>query len=73
MLRAGCRRPIHDHRHHHPLASGTTNLTQNITAGTYLGAQLCALCHSGGLVAANTYTRGRTRCTRKPSRRPSTA
>lgn len=36
--------------------SGTTNLTTKITAGTYLGAQTCALCHSGGLVAGNTYT-----------------
>jgi hypothetical protein len=36
--------------------SGTTNLTQVITAGTYMGAQVCALCHSGGLVAENVYT-----------------
>lgn len=36
--------------------SGSTNLTQTITAGTYLGANTCALCHSGGLIASNTYT-----------------
>ena len=36
--------------------SGTTNLTQKITAGTYLGAQTCALCHSGGVIAENKYT-----------------
>ena len=35
--------------------SGTTNLTQNITAGTYLGADTCALCHSGGVVAEDKY------------------
>lgn len=38
------------------LGTGSTNLTKTITAGTYLGAQTCALCHSGGLVASNTYT-----------------
>jgi hypothetical protein len=31
--------------------SGTTNLTLNLTAGTYVGVNTCALCHSGGLVA----------------------
>jgi hypothetical protein len=35
--------------------SGNTNLTLNLTAGTYVGAQTCALCHSGGVVAENTY------------------
>lgn len=35
--------------------SGSTNLTLVITAGTYLGANTCALCHSGGLVASNTF------------------
>lgn len=35
-------------------SSGSTNLTQNITAGTYVGVNTCALCHSGGLVAPNT-------------------
>ena len=35
--------------------SGNTNLTMNLTAGTYVGAQTCALCHSGGVVAENTY------------------
>lgn len=36
--------------------SGSTNLTLVITAGTYLGANTCALCHSGGLVASNTFS-----------------
>jgi len=36
--------------------SGTTNIVKNITAGTYLGANTCALCHSGGVVADNKYT-----------------
>lgn len=36
--------------------SGTTNLTQNISGGTYLGVQVCAFCHSGGVVAENVYT-----------------
>jgi len=35
--------------------SGQTNLTQRITAGTYLGAYTCSLCHSGGAVAENVY------------------
>ncbi len=30
--------------------SGSTNITLNITAGTYVGAQTCAACHSGGFV-----------------------
>jgi hypothetical protein len=30
--------------------SGSTNLTQVITAGTYLGVRTCALCHSGGVL-----------------------
>lgn len=34
-------------------SSGSTNLTQNITAGTYMGVNTCALCHSGGLIAKN--------------------
>jgi mono/diheme cytochrome c family protein len=38
------------------LGSGSTNLSRTITAGTYLGAATCALCHSGGLIASNTYT-----------------
>lgn len=37
------------------VGSGTTNLSQKITAGTYLGASTCALCHSGGLFADNIY------------------
>ncbi len=32
-------------------SSGTTNLTATITAGSYMGVNTCALCHSGGLVA----------------------
>jgi hypothetical protein len=35
------------------LSYGTTNVTQTITAGTYLGVNTCALCHSGGIVAAD--------------------
>lgn len=31
--------------------SGTNVLTQNITAGTYMGINTCSLCHSGGVVA----------------------
>ena len=34
--------------------TGSTNLTQNITAGKYMGVNTCALCHSGG-TAPNTY------------------
>jgi len=34
--------------------SGRTNLTQNITAGKYMGVDTCALCHSGG-TAPNMY------------------
>src|ERR1035441_4159482 len=30
---------------------GTTNVTQTITAATYMGVNTCALCHSGGVVA----------------------
>lgn len=36
--------------------SGTTNITINITAGTYVGVQTCELCHSGGKVAEDEYT-----------------
>jgi hypothetical protein len=36
--------------------SGSTTITQAITAGTYIGAQTCALCHSGGAIAVNEYT-----------------
>lgn len=35
---------------------GTTNLTFTITAGTYMGVNTCALCHSGGIVADNMFT-----------------
>jgi hypothetical protein len=34
---------------------GSTNITRTITAATYMGAQTCALCHSGGIVAPNIY------------------
>ena len=37
-------------------SSGTTNVTQAITASTYLGINTCALCHSGGVMASNTVT-----------------
>ena len=33
--------------------SGTTNVTQVITAGTFAGIQTCTFCHSGGLSAPN--------------------
>lgn len=32
-------------------SEGTTNVTLNVTAGTYVGVNTCALCHSGGLIA----------------------
>jgi len=32
---------------------GSTNITQTITAGTYMGLSTCALCHSGGEIAEN--------------------
>ncbi|MCU0782988.1 MAG: hypothetical protein MUF81_02870 [Verrucomicrobia bacterium] len=35
--------------------AGITNLTQTITAATYVGINTCALCHSGGLLAQNIY------------------
>ncbi|HUZ05893.1 MAG TPA: cytochrome c3 family protein, partial [Candidatus Paceibacterota bacterium] len=34
-------------------SEGTTNLTLTITAGTYMGINTCALCHSGGQIAEN--------------------
>jgi hypothetical protein len=38
-------------------SSGNTNLTQRITASSYLGVNAsCVLCHSGGLIAPNRYT-----------------
>ncbi len=38
-------------------ASGSTNLTQKITASKYLGVNAsCVLCHSGGIIAPNRYT-----------------
>jgi hypothetical protein len=33
------------------VSEGTTNLALTVTAGTYLGVNTCALCHSGGKVA----------------------
>ena len=35
--------------------SGTTNLAQNISAGVYLGIQVCEFCHSGSVAAPNVY------------------
>jgi hypothetical protein len=32
-------------------SEGTTNLTLTLTAGTYMGVDTCALCHSGGEIA----------------------
>jgi len=38
-------------------SSGNTNLTQRITASSYLGVNAsCVLCHSGGIIAQNRYT-----------------
>jgi len=37
-------------------SEGTTNVTQTITAGTYLGVQTCELCHSGGQIAQDKWT-----------------
>ncbi|MBI1177621.1 hypothetical protein GC207_09300 [bacterium] len=34
---------------------GTTNVSQTITAATYMGVQTCALCHSGGVIAPDKY------------------
>jgi Cytochrome c554 and c-prime len=36
--------------------SGVTNVTQTITAGTYMGVATCELCHSGGQIAENKWT-----------------
>ena len=36
-------------------SSGSTNLTQKLTAATYLGVATCALCHSGGILAPDKY------------------
>jgi hypothetical protein len=36
--------------------SGSTNWTKKFTAGTYLGASICALCHSGGQLSSNMYS-----------------
>jgi len=36
--------------------SGSTNLTQNVTAGTYMGINTCSFCHSGGVAAPDKYT-----------------
>lgn len=34
-------------------SGGATTVSQTITAGTYMGINTCALCHSGGLIAPN--------------------
>jgi len=36
-------------------SSGSTNLTQRITAATYMGVNTCALCHSGGVLAKDQF------------------
>jgi hypothetical protein len=35
--------------------SGSTNIAINFTAGTYIGAKTCELCHSGSLLAPSIY------------------
>lgn len=35
--------------------SGSTNLTQRVTVGTYMGINTCVLCHSGGVLATDQY------------------
>jgi len=35
--------------------TGTTNVTQTITAGTYLGDYVCSLCHGGSVGVTNTW------------------
>ncbi len=35
---------------------GSTNLTQNVLAGTYMGVDTCKLCHSGGQIAPDMAT-----------------
>ncbi len=37
------------------LTSGSTNLTQKIMAGTYMGANVCKVCHSGGPFTENIF------------------
>jgi len=37
-------------------SSGSTNLSQTITAGTYVGINTCALCHSGGVQAPEIFS-----------------
>jgi hypothetical protein len=34
---------------------GSTNVTQDLTAGVYMGVGTCELCHSGGNIAPNKY------------------
>jgi len=36
-------------------SNGSTNVTQKVTVGTYMGLNTCALCHSGGLIAEDIY------------------
>jgi len=36
--------------------TGTTNVTQTIIAGTYMGVETCELCHSGGQIAEDKWT-----------------
>lgn len=35
--------------------NGSTNFTYNVSAATYLGVDVCILCHSGGIVAQEEY------------------
>jgi hypothetical protein len=37
-------------------SEGTTNLTQSVTAGIYMGIDTCSLCHSGGEIAMDKVT-----------------
>jgi hypothetical protein len=37
-------------------SEGTTNVSQTITAGTYMGVATCELCHSGGQIAEDKWT-----------------
>ena len=39
-------------------AAASTNMTQTITAGTYVGVNTCAFCHSGGIQAPDMYHPG---------------
>jgi len=38
------------------IPNATNNVTKTITAGTYMGLNTCALCHSGGIIAPDKVT-----------------